>query len=207
MNEMRSLFVKSTAWILLLNLWIAVNTAEKGHAISDSNSIVLHLDHVTTTTVNKSEHHSISNQDSYSTLLSSQIVNSTCQISAETNNDTALSEVFPTVASLFDNRIKAYLDRENYNSENFNNEALTRRHIELIERMEVKDEFDDDGGNIYNDRNEEFTCRLYLAESTIPHAGLGIFTGMPYPKNERLPFVGDVVIPLSPLERSTLISK
>lgn len=205
MNKMRSLFVKSTAWILLSNLWIAVNSAEKVHDISDTNSIVLHLDHVRTTIVNKSEHQSISNQDSSSTLLCPQIVNSTCQISARTNNnDTALTEVRPAVSSLFDNRIQAYLDLEKDNSDYLNNEALSRRHIELIKRMEMKDEFDDDDGNI---NIEEFTCRLYLAESTIPHAGLGIFTGMPYPKNERLPFVGDVVIPLSPLERSTLISK
>jgi hypothetical protein len=55
--------------------------------------------------------------------------------------------------------------------------------------------------------HENFHCRLYLAESTIPNAGLGVFTGVPYAATEKLPLAGDVIIPLSSMEEVSLISK
>ena len=39
------------------------------------------------------------------------------------------------------------------------------------------------------------SCGIYLAESTIPHAGLGMFAGKRYRQNEKVTD-GDIVIPL-----------
>lgn len=208
MNKMRSLWVISTPLILMTNLWIVlvpvVISAEKGQ-ISDTSNIVLHPDHIETTSDNNSEY---SNEDA-STLLYPLIENATFQISAQNYGDTALLEAFPLVSShpsCFDNQLQAFLDCENDNADLYN-AMLSRRHIDLTERKDTKRKLKVDDVNIHGKINEEFTCRLYLAESTIPHAGLGIFSGMAYSKHDRLPFIGDVIIPLSPLERSTLISK
>ena len=208
MNKMRSLLVKSTPLILMTNLWIVLVlvtiNAEKGQ-ISDTSSIVLHLDQIETTSDNNSEY---SNEDA-STLLYPLIENAKFRTSAQTNGDTALSEAFSLVSShlsCFNNQLPAFLGCENDDADLYN-ATLSRRHIDLTERKDTKRRSKFDDGSIHSKINEEFTCRLYLAESTIPHAGLGIFSGMAYSKNDRLPFIGDVIIPLSPLERSTLISK
>lgn len=43
---------------------------------------------------------------------------------------------------------------------------------------------------------EELSCGVWLAKSTIPGAGLGMFAGKDFAKNEDLLPVGDVVVPL-----------
>jgi hypothetical protein len=43
---------------------------------------------------------------------------------------------------------------------------------------------------------EELICGIWLAKSTIPGAGLGIFAGKDFAKNEDLLPTGDVVIPV-----------
>lgn len=40
------------------------------------------------------------------------------------------------------------------------------------------------------------TCGLWLAESSIPHAGIGMYAGRSYEKKEALAATGDVVIPI-----------
>ena len=47
--------------------------------------------------------------------------------------------------------------------------------------------------------NDEDTCGLYLAESTIPGAGLGVFTSKPRQKGDHIGY-GDVCIPIKDLE-------
>ncbi|KAI2513179.1 hypothetical protein MHU86_1217 [Fragilaria crotonensis] len=48
--------------------------------------------------------------------------------------------------------------------------------------------------NVVDD--QEFTCGIWFAKSTIPGAGLGIFAGKDFDKGESVLPVGDVVIPL-----------
>jgi hypothetical protein len=55
--------------------------------------------------------------------------------------------------------------------------------------------------------DNDFVCRIYIAESTIPHAGLGVFAGISYAPKDHLPMTGDVIIPLQHLEQVSLISK
>lgn len=43
-------------------------------------------------------------------------------------------------------------------------------------------------------------CTLYLAPSTIPHAGLGVFTSIPLPSGALLPGGGDAAIPISDID-------
>jgi hypothetical protein len=43
-------------------------------------------------------------------------------------------------------------------------------------------------------------CTLYLAPSTIPNAGLGVFTSVPLPSGTLLPGGGDAVVPISDLD-------
>ena len=53
-------------------------------------------------------------------------------------------------------------------------------------------------GNANNDRSSH-SCGVYLAESTIPDAGLGMFAGNDYAKGDQVT-AGDVVIPLIEVE-------
>lgn len=41
-----------------------------------------------------------------------------------------------------------------------------------------------------NDDNDDNPCLLYLAQSTIPHAGLGMFTGTPLKQGQLIGRVG-----------------
>ena len=50
--------------------------------------------------------------------------------------------------------------------------------------------------NLTSGEEEEFTCGIWLAKSTIPGAGLGIFAGKDFKAKDSVLPVGDVVIPL-----------
>ena len=50
-----------------------------------------------------------------------------------------------------------------------------------------------------DDAVEHPNCRLYLAESTIPNAGLGIYTGVDLPANASIA-EPDIIVPLLDLE-------
>ena len=47
---------------------------------------------------------------------------------------------------------------------------------------------------------EELTCGVWLAKSTIPGAGLGMFAGKDFDENDELLPAGDVVIPIVDIE-------
>lgn len=49
-------------------------------------------------------------------------------------------------------------------------------------------------------KNKNPKCTLYLAPSTIPNAGLGVFTSIPLPSGTLLPGGGDAVIPISDID-------
>lgn len=46
-----------------------------------------------------------------------------------------------------------------------------------------------------NNMPEDNPCLLYLAQSTIPHAGLGMFTGTPLSEGQQIGRVGDIAFP------------
>ena len=50
--------------------------------------------------------------------------------------------------------------------------------------------------------SEPSECKLYIAPSTIPNAGLGIFTAVPVAKDEYIGY-GDVILPIIDLEWHT----
>lgn len=87
-----------------------------------------------------------------------------------------------------------------------NNESLSCNNTSSSREMQQHDT----ASNPENDEqitNDPFVCRVFVAESTIPGAGLGVFAGVPFVELEILPMVGDVVIPLSPLARTSLINE
>eukprot|EP00957_Ditylum_brightwellii_P181818 13851130-Ditylum_brightwellii.AAC.1 len=48
---------------------------------------------------------------------------------------------------------------------------------------------------IIESRDNRLSCRTYLSESTIPNAGLGVFSGVDVKQNEKIGQAG-IVIPL-----------
>lgn len=66
-----------------------------------------------------------------------------------------------------------------------------RHEIELPSDLELPKRWTD-----LDDEKTESKCELFLAESGIPGAGLGIFTGKHYRQHERLPCVGDITLPI-----------
>jgi hypothetical protein len=51
------------------------------------------------------------------------------------------------------------------------------------------------------------TCRIYFAESTIPNAGWGLFSGTTYDSDEEVSISGDAVVPLFNMFGRTLLRK
>lgn len=51
------------------------------------------------------------------------------------------------------------------------------------------------------------TCRIYFAESTIPNAGWGLFSGTKYEYDEEVGISGDAVVPLFNMFGRTLLRK
>lgn len=191
------LSVKSVAWITSnLLLWIAYCSISFPEG---SDTIIIHLDQVTTVISNETttiENYIVQQQqDTDEQLLfgndSIKSYNLYCDIGGNLKDDADIES------------------NDNYNNiiiqdKEFHDGVTVKKTLQKQQQGESLTH--NDVGNKAND-NDEFVCRLYLAESTIPHAGLGVFSGIPYAEKDTLPLTGDIIIPLAHLEDVTLIRK
>ena len=81
-------------------------------------------------------------------------------------------------------------------SRSFATLALLLGHVSRLRATEEKSTCSEDGTCISPDPSE---CQLYVAPSTIPNSGLGIFTAVPLKANDTIGY-GDVILPLIELE-------
>lgn len=196
------LSVKSVTWIKSnLLLWIAFYCSIS-FSEGSSDTIIIHLDQVTTVISNETTTTTIENynivqqqQDTDEQLLlfgndSIKSYNLYCDIGGNLKDDVV---------------IESNHNNNNIQDKAFHDGVTVKKTFkkQQVERLITHK----DVGNHANDNSDEFVCRLYLAESTIPHAGLGVFSGIPYAEKDTLPLTGDIIIPLAHLEDVTLISK
>lgn len=145
-------------------------------------------------------------------IIGDQIVATNNNINDAENNEVSKTLKHATTQGIIQQSVNGTCsdesDASSCSTKNSNklNDDQSKVDIDLNDSNDMEN--DDDGtSSNNNNHNNRFACRLYLAESTIPNAGLGIFTGVPFLEKEELPLMGDVIIPLSPLARRSLISK